>query len=141
MCLCYLDNNIIFSETFDGHLQRLRSVLKCIQDTCLVLNPKKCVFGSRQIEISEHLVSEEDIMPDPRKVRAVQNFPVPKNIRDLPHGRKAKTTLETMFPYSADGSDDDYVSRLITRAEESRQLARIRTLEALHRDKIRYDAS
>ncbi|GFT34674.1 transposon Ty3-I Gag-Pol polyprotein [Trichonephila clavipes] len=41
---------------------------------------------------------------------------------------------------SADGSEDDYVSRLVTRAEESRQLARIRTLEAQHRDKTRYDA-
>ncbi|GFV46227.1 retrovirus-related Pol polyprotein from transposon 17.6 [Trichonephila clavipes] len=49
----------------------------------LVLNPKKCVFGSRQIKILGHLVSEEDIMPDPGKVRAVQNFPAPKNIRDV----------------------------------------------------------
>ncbi|GFV46226.1 transposon Ty3-I Gag-Pol polyprotein [Trichonephila clavipes] len=58
----------------------------------------------------------------------------------LLHGREAETTLDTEFPYIADGSEDDYVSRLITRAEESRQLARIRTLEAQHRDKTRYDA-
>ncbi|GFY69838.1 hypothetical protein TNIN_373031 [Trichonephila inaurata madagascariensis] len=32
------------------------------------------------------------------------------------------------------------MSRLITRGEESRQLARIRTFEAQHRDKTRYDA-
>ncbi|GFW41737.1 transposon Ty3-I Gag-Pol polyprotein [Trichonephila clavipes] len=53
--------------------------------------------------------------------------------------REAKTTLDIVFLYIADGSEDDYVSRLITRAEESRQLARIRTLEAQHRDKTRYD--
>ncbi|GFY50324.1 transposon Ty3-I Gag-Pol polyprotein [Trichonephila inaurata madagascariensis] len=45
-----------------------------------------------------------------------------------------------VFPYISDGSEDDHVSRLITRAEESRQLSRIRTLEAQHRDKTRYDA-
>ncbi|GFY45617.1 retrovirus-related Pol polyprotein from transposon 297 [Trichonephila inaurata madagascariensis] len=83
MCLCYLDDIIVFSETFDDHLQRLRNVLKCIQDAGLVLNPKKCVFGSRQIKILEHLVSEEGIMPDPGKVRAVQNFPAPKSICDV----------------------------------------------------------
>ncbi|GFY62367.1 retrovirus-related Pol polyprotein from transposon 17.6 [Trichonephila inaurata madagascariensis] len=81
MCLCYLDDIIVFSQTFDDHLQRLRSVLKCIQDAGLVLNPKKCVFGSRKIKILGHLVSGEGIMPDPGKVRAVQNFSAPKNIR------------------------------------------------------------
>ncbi|GFQ82221.1 retrovirus-related Pol polyprotein from transposon 297 [Trichonephila clavata] len=69
--------------TFDDHLQRLRSVLKCIQDAGLILNPKKCVFGSRQIKILGQFVSEEGIMPNPKKARAVQNFPVPKNIRDV----------------------------------------------------------
>ncbi|GFQ96659.1 retrovirus-related Pol polyprotein from transposon opus [Trichonephila clavata] len=82
MCLCYLDNIIAFFETFDDHLQRLRSVLKCIQDAGLVLNSKKGVFGSRQIKILGHLLSQESIMLYPEKARAVQNFPVPKNIRD-----------------------------------------------------------
>ncbi|GFY50676.1 transposon Ty3-I Gag-Pol polyprotein [Trichonephila inaurata madagascariensis] len=58
----------------------------------------------------------------------------------LLHGREAETTLDTVFPYIADGSENDYVSRLITRAEEFRQLARIRTLEAQLSDKTRYDA-
>ncbi|GFY78135.1 transposon Ty3-I Gag-Pol polyprotein [Trichonephila inaurata madagascariensis] len=53
----------------------------------------------------------------------------------LLHGREAETTLDTVFSYIADESEDDSVSRLKTRAEESRQLARIRTLEAQHRDK------
>ncbi|GFU58500.1 retrovirus-related Pol polyprotein from transposon 297 [Trichonephila clavipes] len=83
MCLCYLDDIIVFSETFNDHLQRLRRVLKCIQDAGLVLNFKKCVFGSRQINIFWNLVSEEGIMPNPGKVRAVQNFPAPKNICDI----------------------------------------------------------
>ncbi|GFQ89354.1 retrovirus-related Pol polyprotein from transposon 297 [Trichonephila clavata] len=82
MCLCYLDDIIVFSETFDDHLQRLRSVLKCLQDAGLILNPK-CMFGSRQIKILGHLVSEEGIMADPEKARALQNFPVRKNIRDV----------------------------------------------------------
>ncbi|GFV18908.1 retrovirus-related Pol polyprotein from transposon gypsy [Trichonephila clavipes] len=81
MYLCYLNDIIVFSETFD-HLQRLRSVLKCIQDTSLILNPKKCVYGSRQINILGHLVSEKGIMIQQRKIRAFQNFPDPKNIRD-----------------------------------------------------------
>ncbi|GFY79684.1 transposon Ty3-I Gag-Pol polyprotein [Trichonephila inaurata madagascariensis] len=76
MCVCYLDDIIVFSETFDNHLQRLLSVLKCIQDTGLVLIPKKCVFGNRQIKIMGHLVSEEGIMPDPGKLKQFKTFQI-----------------------------------------------------------------
>ncbi|GFU73772.1 retrovirus-related Pol polyprotein from transposon 297 [Trichonephila clavipes] len=44
MCLCYLDDIIVFSETFEDHLIRLRLVLKCLQEAGLKLNSKKCLF-------------------------------------------------------------------------------------------------
>ncbi|GFW17478.1 hypothetical protein TNCV_2650361 [Trichonephila clavipes] len=44
MCLCYLDDIIVFSETFDDHLIRLRLVLKCLQEAGLKLNSKKCLL-------------------------------------------------------------------------------------------------
>ncbi|GFW01432.1 retrovirus-related Pol polyprotein from transposon 17.6 [Trichonephila clavipes] len=40
MCLCYLDDIIVFSETFEDHLIRLRLVLKCLQEAGLKLNSK-----------------------------------------------------------------------------------------------------
>ncbi|GFU95173.1 retrovirus-related Pol polyprotein from transposon 297 [Trichonephila clavipes] len=43
MCLCYLDDIIVFSETFEDHLIRLRLVLKCLQEAGLKLN-SKCLF-------------------------------------------------------------------------------------------------
>ncbi|GBL79432.1 Retrovirus-related Pol polyprotein from transposon 412 [Araneus ventricosus] len=51
----------------------------------------------------------------------------------LLHGREAETTLDTIFPYSPDGATQDYLQRLLNQTEESRQLARLRTLEAQHR--------
>ncbi|GFX41820.1 retrovirus-related Pol polyprotein from transposon 297 [Trichonephila clavipes] len=44
MCLCYLDDIIVFSETFEDHLIRLRLVLKCVQEAGLKLNSKKCLL-------------------------------------------------------------------------------------------------
>ncbi|GBL59732.1 Retrovirus-related Pol polyprotein from transposon 412 [Araneus ventricosus] len=58
----------------------------------------------------------------------------------LLHDREAETTLDTVFPHSIHDSENEYVRRLVTQAEESRQLARIRTLEAQQRDKDRYDS-
>ncbi|GFS56257.1 retrovirus-related Pol polyprotein from transposon 17.6 [Trichonephila clavipes] len=47
MCLCYLDDIIVFSETFEDHLIRLRLVLKCLQEAGLKLNSKKCLCCPR----------------------------------------------------------------------------------------------
>ncbi|GFT99646.1 retrovirus-related Pol polyprotein from transposon opus [Trichonephila clavipes] len=44
MCLCYLDDIIVFSETFEDHLIRLRLVLNCLQEADLKLNLKKCLL-------------------------------------------------------------------------------------------------
>ncbi|GFU82592.1 hypothetical protein TNCV_685681 [Trichonephila clavipes] len=44
MCLCYLDDIIVFSESFEDHLIRLRLVLKCLQEAGIKLNSKKCLF-------------------------------------------------------------------------------------------------
>ncbi|GFT29538.1 retrovirus-related Pol polyprotein from transposon 17.6 [Trichonephila clavipes] len=59
MCLCYLDDIIVFSETFEDHLIRLRLVLKMSSGSC------------------------NGVRPDPDKIKAVRNFPIPKNIHDI----------------------------------------------------------
>ncbi|GBM89536.1 Transposon Tf2-6 polyprotein [Araneus ventricosus] len=58
----------------------------------------------------------------------------------LLHGREAETTLDTMLPVCPDDVDNDYTARMITRAEESRQLARLHTLKAQDKDRRRYDS-
>ncbi|GBM58756.1 Transposon Ty3-I Gag-Pol polyprotein [Araneus ventricosus] len=58
----------------------------------------------------------------------------------LLHGREAETTLDTIFPYSPDGATQDYLQRLLNQTKESRQLARLRTLEAQQKDRRIYDA-
>ncbi|GFW51257.1 retrovirus-related Pol polyprotein from transposon 17.6 [Trichonephila clavipes] len=83
MCLCYLDDIIVFSETFEDHLIRLRLVLKCLQEAGLKLNSKKCLFAAQEVKVLGHLVSSNGVRPDPDKIKAVRNFPTPKNIHDI----------------------------------------------------------
>ncbi|GFU91027.1 retrovirus-related Pol polyprotein from transposon 17.6 [Trichonephila clavipes] len=70
MCLCYLDDIIVFSETFEDHLIRLRLVLKCLQEAGLKLNSKKCLFATQEVKILGHLVSSNGVRPDPDKIKA-----------------------------------------------------------------------
>ncbi|GFW45498.1 retrovirus-related Pol polyprotein from transposon 17.6 [Trichonephila clavipes] len=83
MCLCYLDDIIVFSETFEDQLIRLRLVLKCLQEAGLKLNSKKCLIAAQEVKILGHLVSSNGVRPDPDKIKAVRNFPTPKNIHDI----------------------------------------------------------
>ena len=47
------------------------------------LNPKKCSFVKQKVEYLGHVVTPDGAMPNPEKVRVVQDFPVPKNLKKL----------------------------------------------------------
>ncbi|GFX95756.1 retrovirus-related Pol polyprotein from transposon 412 [Trichonephila clavipes] len=49
----------------------------------------------------------------------------------LLHGREAETTLDTMLPFCPNDFDDNNITKIAARAEESRQLARVHTLREL----------
>ncbi|UYV80120.1 K02A2.6-like [Cordylochernes scorpioides] len=82
MCLCYLDDIVVYGSIFKEHLTRLYKVLRCIQQAGLCLNYKKCHFASRQITILGHVVNEFGTQPDPEKVKAIVHFPKPRNISE-----------------------------------------------------------
>ncbi|GBM46022.1 Retrovirus-related Pol polyprotein from transposon 412 [Araneus ventricosus] len=83
ICLCYLDDIIVYAPNFQEHKLRLRKVLKCIQEAGLMLNSNKCSFGKKKLTILGHLVDEHGIYPDPQKTAAVTKFPVPENVSNV----------------------------------------------------------
>ncbi|GFU12318.1 retrovirus-related Pol polyprotein from transposon 17.6 [Trichonephila clavipes] len=48
----------------------------------------------------------------------------------LLHGREAETTLDTILPFCPNDFDDNNITKIAARAEESRQLARVHTLRS-----------
>ena len=82
-CLIYLDDVIIFSTTFEEHLQRLEAVFTRLQDHNLKLKAKKCDFLKSEVTYLGHVVSEEGIKTDPEKTEAIKNWPVPKSVKDV----------------------------------------------------------
>lgn len=80
-CLVYLDDVVIFSNTFDEHLDRLHAVLNAIRSAGLSLKPEKCHFGFQQLKFLGHVVNSEGVSPDPDKTAAVSAFPTPTDKR------------------------------------------------------------
>ena len=80
-CLIYLDDIIIFSSTFEEHLERLQAVFKNLERHNLKLKPSKCEFFKECVTYLGHVVSADGIQTDPSKTEAVKNWPVPKNTK------------------------------------------------------------
>ncbi|UYV79891.1 hypothetical protein LAZ67_18000994, partial [Cordylochernes scorpioides] len=83
ICLCYLDDIVVFSDDFEEHLRRLQLVLGCLRKAGLCLNSGKCRFGAKTITVLGHEVSGDGICLYPEKNRAVRDFPRPKSLKEV----------------------------------------------------------
>jgi hypothetical protein len=82
-CLVYIDDIIIFGRTFEEALTNLRCILERLVLHHLVLKPKKCDLFKKEVHYLGHVVSEEGIKCDPKKIEAVANWPQPRNLKEL----------------------------------------------------------
>ena len=77
MCL---DDILIASKSFDGHLSQLREVFKRLRSAGLRLKPKKCPFLRNEVPYLGHVISAHGVKPDPDKTEKVRSFPVPCDV-------------------------------------------------------------
>ena len=82
-CLLYLDDIIVYSRTFQGHLENLEKVFERLQRANLKLKPNKCSLLHKEVKYLGHMVSEEGIKPDPDKISALKEWPVPTSVQEV----------------------------------------------------------
>ncbi|KAI2664186.1 Retrovirus-related Pol polyprotein [Labeo rohita] len=82
-CLVYLDDIIIYSPSVEQHFLDIQAVLDKLKEAHLTVNMKKTHFFRSSLKFLGHIVSAEGIQADPEKTRAVQEFPVPRNIKEV----------------------------------------------------------
>jgi len=83
ICLIYLDDLIIFSDSFEQHLERLDLIFQKLQDANLKLAPEKCFFFKTRVNFLGHVVSGDGVETDPDKITKVKNWPEPTNSDEL----------------------------------------------------------
>ena len=67
-CLIYLDDVIVYSATFQQHVERLRSVMSCLDQAGLKLKWSKCSFAEHTLKVLGHIITKEGVTPDPEKL-------------------------------------------------------------------------
>ena len=76
-CIIYLDDVIVFSQTPEEHVFRLRAVFEQLKQAGLKLKSSKCEFFMQDLTYLGHVVSKDGIQTDPKKVEAIHKWPAP----------------------------------------------------------------
>ena len=78
-----MDDILIFSKTLSEHRKHVRTVLQRLREHGLQIDIAKCTFESTQVTYLGLIISTKVIHMDPRKVACTQEWPVPRNIKDI----------------------------------------------------------
>ena len=78
-----MDDILIYSKTESEHLDHVRAVLEALKRNRLHVKLKKCVFAHASIPFLGFLVTSSGVCPDPAKVKAVENWPLPSTVTEV----------------------------------------------------------
>ena len=81
--LYYLDDVAVHGKDFFSTLGHLRRAFACLRAATLQLKAKKCHLFQKELLFLGHTVSSKGIGTDPTKIEAVQEWEVPRNLRQL----------------------------------------------------------
>ena len=81
--LIYLDDIIIFSETFETHLDRINQVFGRLRQAGFKLKSSKCELFRSEVTFLGHSVTSSGIKPSMEKVKVVQNWKRPQTLTQV----------------------------------------------------------
>jgi len=79
----YIDDIMIYSKTYEEHLEHIEKVLSKLREVNLMLKLKKCKWCEQNIEFLGHIVGKGGLKPDPGKIEKIKNLKIPRNVKDV----------------------------------------------------------
>nr|GEV97236.1 reverse transcriptase domain-containing protein [Tanacetum cinerariifolium] len=79
----FMDDFLVFQDSFDTCLSNLERMLKRCKDTNLVLNWEKCHFMCREGIVLGHKISKSSLEVDPAKVDVITKLPHPTTMKGV----------------------------------------------------------
>jgi hypothetical protein len=100
-CLVYIDDIVVYSKSFEDHLEHLDQVLGAIEQSGITLSPKKCHMFYSSILLLGHKVSRLGLSTHEEKVRAILDLKPPTKISELQTFLGMIVYFSAFIPYYA----------------------------------------
>ena len=81
--LVFFDDILIYNRTWDEHLAQLEEVLSIMEAQSFYAKESKCEFGMRGLSYLGHIINEQGVQVHLEKIRAILDWPTPKNLTEL----------------------------------------------------------
>lgn len=82
-CFVYLDDILIASKSKDEHLHHIEQVFERLRNFGLIINQDKCILAQSEVLFLGHLVTNKGILPNPERVKIINEYPLPTNVQQL----------------------------------------------------------
>ena len=82
-CVVYIDDVVIYSNTWDEHVGRTKEFFYRLKQAGLTVNLVKSEIGQAQVTYLGYVVGQGKILPRLAKVQAIFDFPVPINKKQV----------------------------------------------------------
>jgi hypothetical protein len=79
----YIDDILIYNSSLEEHAEHLRKVFQKLRENKLYAKLEKCEFGVTEVDFLGHRITQEGLMMDDHKVKAILNWEPPKSILTL----------------------------------------------------------
>jgi len=83
ICVVYLDDILIYSKTKKEHKRHVKLILQALKRWNLKIDLDKSQFHKEEVEFLGHIIGVNGIRMDPRKVKAILEWPQPKTLSEL----------------------------------------------------------
>lgn len=81
--LVFFDDVLIYSHNWEDHLGHLRKVMLILRSHQFYIKPSKCDFEKESVEYLGHVISNERVRVDSKKIEAMQSWPQPATLTEL----------------------------------------------------------
>ena len=82
-CVNYIDDVLVFSDTFEEHVGHIEKLMEAIKAEGFRLKLLKCSFAKNSVKYLGHIIAQNKVQPINDNLKSIRDFERPRNAREV----------------------------------------------------------